>query len=88
MQKLFPDNKPVVRKYKTKEVTVTSFLQEKFSHVTWKCDKRIEAGCSKAKPGLLLDKESHVAIVEVDENSHDMYDFICEEKRMGEIWAM
>ncbi|MCP4269188.1 MAG: hypothetical protein GY777_27075 [Candidatus Brocadiaceae bacterium] len=25
-------------------------------------------------------------IVEVDENSHDMYDPTCEEKRMGEIW--
>ncbi len=26
-------------------------------------------------------------IVEVDENSHDVYDPTCEEKRMGEIWG-
>ncbi len=82
---MFPD-KPVARNYKTKETTVNSFLQEKFPDVTWKCDKRVEDGCSKRRPDFLLDMGSHVVIVEIDENSHGAYNPTCEEKRMGEIW--
>ncbi len=80
---LFPD-KHVARNYKTKENTVATFLKETFPDVTWKCDKRIENGCSKRRPDLLLDMGSHIVIVEVDENSHDVYDPTCEEKRMEE----
>ncbi len=63
------------------------FLKEKFPDVTWKCDKRVEDGCSRRRPGLLLDMGTHIVVVEVDENSHDVYDPTCEEKRLGEIWG-
>ncbi len=75
----------MARNYTTKENAVATFLKEKFPDVTWKCDKRVEDGCSKRRPDLLLDMESHIVIVEVDENSHDVYNPTCEEKRMGEI---
>ncbi len=83
---LFPD-KPVARNSKTKETTVATFLKEKFPDITWKCDKRVEDGCSRRRPDLLLDMGTHIVIVEVDENSHDGYDPTCEEKRLGEIWG-
>ncbi len=83
---LFPDE-PVARNYKTKENTVVTFLKEKFSDVTWKCDKKVEGGCSRRRPDLFLDMGSHIVIIEVDENSHDGYDPTCEEKRLGEIWG-
>ncbi len=51
---LFPDT-PVARNYKTKENTVATFLKEKFPDVTWKCDKRVENGCSRRRSGLLLE---------------------------------
>ncbi len=45
----------------------------------------VEGGCSKKRQDLLK-LESHILIVEVDENSHGVYDPTCEEKRMGEFW--
>ncbi|MCP4254876.1 MAG: hypothetical protein GY775_16020 [Candidatus Scalindua sp.] len=49
-------------------------------------DKTVEGRCFKRRPDLLLKLGSHILIVEVDENSHDVYDPTCEEKRMEEIW--
>ncbi len=83
---LFP-NEPVARNYMMKENHVATFLKEKFPNITWKCDKRVEDGCSRRRPDLLLDMGSHIVIVEVDENSHDGYDPTCEEKHLGEIWG-
>ncbi len=80
-------DKPVARSYKTKENTVATFLKEKFPNVTWKCDERVENGCSRRRPDLLLDMGSHIVLVEVDEHSHIGYDHTCEEKRLGEIWG-
>ncbi len=65
---------------------MVTFLQEKFPNVDWRWNKVVEGGCSKRRPDLLLDMGSHIVIVEVDKNSHDMHDPTCEEKRMGEIW--
>ncbi len=65
---------------------MTTFLEEKFPGLTWKCNRTVEGGCFKRRPNLLLDMGSHIVIVEVDKNSHDVYDPTCEEKRMGEIW--
>ncbi len=83
---LFP-NKPVARNYKTKENHVATFLKETFPDVAWKCDKRVENGCSRRRPDLHLDMGTHVVIVEVDKNSRNEYDPTCEEKRLGEIWG-
>ncbi len=64
---------------------MVTFLQDKFPNVDWSWNKMAEGGCSKRRPDL-LDMGSHIVIVEVNENSHDVYDPTCEEKRMGEIW--
>ncbi len=65
---------------------MVTFLQEKFPNVDWRWNKTVEGGCFKRRPDLLLKLGSHTVIVEVGENSHDVYDPTCEEKRMGEIW--
>jgi hypothetical protein len=81
---LFPD-KQVSRNYKTKERTVVEFILKIFSDFTWITDKKIQDGCSKRRPDLLLDLGYQVVIVEIDENQHNNYDCICENKRLMEI---
>ena len=81
---LFPD-KPIVRNYKTKEKDVVDKIKEKFPNFTWIHDKKIQNGCSKKRPDLLLDMGTHIIIVEIDENAHTNYDCSCENKRLMEI---
>ncbi len=81
---LFPDEKNA-RNYKAKESAVVTHLKEKFSGVTWACDKPVKDGRSKRRPDLFLDMGSHVLIVEVDEDQHKTYDCICEGQRLVEI---
>lgn len=81
---LFPEIE-VSRNYKTKEKGVAEKVLEAFPDFTWITDKRIEDGCSRRRPDLLLDMGSHIIIVEVDENQHNDYDCSCENKRLMEI---
>jgi len=81
---LFPD-KPITRNYKTKEKDVVDRILKLFPDFTWITDKKIQEGCSKRRPDLLLDMGSHVIIVEIDENAHTDYDCSCENKRLMEI---
>jgi len=81
---LFPD-KPTTFNYKTKEKSVVDFVMTHFGNFTWISDKRVNDGCSRRRPDLLLDMGSHVLIVEVDENQHNDYDCSCENKRLMEI---
>ena len=81
---LFPD-KPVARNYKTKEKIVTDFVLEKFKNVTIITDNKINDGCSKRRPDLLLDLGYQIIIVEIDENQHIDYDCSCENKRIMEL---
>jgi hypothetical protein len=81
---LFPD-KPVTRNYKTKEKDVVDRILNLFPNLTWICDKKVQDGCSKRRPDLLLDMGTHVIIVEIDENAHTDYDCSCENKRLMEI---
>ena len=81
---LFP-GEPVSRNYKTKECATTEFIKTTFSELTWKEDQRIEHGCSKRRPDLLLDLGYQVIIIEVDENQHNDYNCSCENVRMLEI---
>jgi hypothetical protein len=82
-----PENndKPVVRNYKTKEKDVADRIKQTFENFSWVADRRVEDGCSRRRPDLLLDMGSHVIIVEVDENKHSNYDCSCENKRIMEI---
>ena len=81
---LFPD-KPVARNYKTKEKNVTDFITINFQNLNWITDKKINDGCSRRRPDLLLDLGYQVLIVEIDENQHIDYDCSCENKRMMEL---
>ena len=81
---LFPDQ-PNTRNYKTKEKDVVDRVIQKFPNFVWIADKKIEGGCSKRRPDLLLDYGSHIIIIEVDENKHTDYDCSCENKRLMEI---
>jgi hypothetical protein len=78
---LFPD-KPNVRNYKTKEKAAADYVLEQFPDFTWVTDKRIQDGCSKKRPDLLLDLGYQVIVVEIDENQHESYDCSCENKRL------
>ncbi len=75
----------VSRNYKTKENNVVQRVLEKYPDFNWIADKKIQDGCSKRRPDLLLDFGSHVIIVEVDENKHTTYDCSCQNKRLMEI---
>ena len=81
---LFPD-KPVTRNYKTKEYTVVEFVKSIFTNFDWKTDKKIDGGCSKRRPDLLLDLGYQIIIIEIDENQHINYDCSCENKRIMEL---
>ena len=45
----------------------------KFSNVTWRFDKTINGGSSKRRPDILCELETHVLIIEVDEDRHIAY---------------
>ncbi len=83
---LFPDE-PNTRNYKTKEKAVIDYILEQFplSKYTWISDKRIQDGCSRRRPDLLLDLGYQIIVIEVDENQHQDYDCSCENKRLMEL---
>ena len=82
-----PENKdkPNTRNYKTKEKDVVDRITQSFTHFTWVADKKVQDGCSRRRPDLLLDMGTHIIIVEVDENKHNDYDCSCEHKRLMEL---
>jgi hypothetical protein len=82
-----PENqdKPAMRNYKTKEKDVVDRITQTFTNFTWVADKKVQDGCSRRRPDLLLDMGFHIIIVEVDENKHTDYDCSCENKRLMEL---
>ena len=80
----FPD-KPIAKNYKSKETAVVEYIKTEFPNFTWIADKKVQDGCSKKRPDLLLDLGDQVVIVEVDENQHTDYDCSCENKRLMEL---
>ena len=80
----FPD-KPISKNYKTKELEVVEYITKTFPQYTWITDKKVQDGCSKRRPDLLLDMGDQVIIIEIDENQHLDYDCSCENKRLMEI---
>jgi hypothetical protein len=81
---LFPDEK-VCRNYKTKEKHVSDFIKKNNPDTKIITDKMIENGCSRRRPDIMIDLQTHVIIVEIDENQHESYDSSCENKRIMEI---
>jgi hypothetical protein len=81
---LFPNEK-VSRNYKTKEYAVVEYITTTFQTLDWVSDKKIQDGCSRKRPDLLLDLGYHIIIIEIDENQHIDYDCSCENKRLMEL---
>ena len=81
---MFPD-KTVSRNYKTREYYVVDFVKATYSDLSWKSDKKVENGCSRRRPDLLLDLGYQMLIVEIDERQHIDYDCSCENKRLMEL---
>lgn len=77
----FPE-KEISRNYKTKELAVADYVKAIFQNYTWVNDKKVQDGCSRYRPDLLLDMATHIIIIEVDENKHTNYDCSCENKRL------
>jgi hypothetical protein len=63
-------------------------IREKYSELemTIRFDKKIDGGCSNKRPDIFIDCLTHVVISELDENQHDKYDKICENKRIMELF--
>ena len=51
---LFPDE-PNSRNYKTKEKDVVDRITKRYTNFTWFADKKVQDGCSRRRPDLLLD---------------------------------
>ncbi len=81
---LFPDQE-ITRNYKTKEKDVVDRIKNIFPDFSWVHDKKIQDGCSRRRPDLLLDIGTHIIIIEIDENKHNDYNCICEHKRLMEL---
>lgn len=87
---LFPGEK-ISYNYKTKQNDVTHFIvnnkdNKDLPECKWISDKIISGGCSKRRPDLFADLITHSVIIEIDENKHNDYDQICENKRTMEIF--
>ena len=80
---LFPDE-PMARNHKTKENLVADFVIENFPDFEWKCDKKVQYGCSRKRPDLYCDFGSHVVVIETDEDKHSGYS--CENLRTMTIF--
>ena len=81
---MFPD-KPVTRNYKTKEFAVVEHIKTKYPEFTWIADKKVQDGCSKRRPDLLLDLGYQIINLEVDENQHKTSGYNCENKRIMQL---
>ena len=80
----FPNEK-ISKNYRIKEKLVVDYIKEQFNEYTWIFDKVIQGGCSKKRPDAFLDIGSHVIIIEIDENAHEDYQVICENRRIMEL---
>ena len=83
---LYPDH-PLSRNYKTKELMVVEFIKDNFPDFEFTFDQKIQGGCSRRRPDIYLELETHCIIIEVDENQHIDYDTLCEERRINDLYS-
>jgi len=81
---IFPLEK-VSRNYRTKEKAVSDFIETAFPQHKFVINRKIYGGISKNRPDALLNKDTHILIIEIDENQHENYDCNCEMNRIGQI---
>jgi hypothetical protein len=83
---LFPD-KPASRNFKVKEKHIFDTVLKLLPVNLILSRDKIVGGCSKRRPDLMIDMESHWICIENDENSHRNYDISCENKRIMELYT-
>lgn len=81
---LHPDD-PKIRNYKVKEQAFTTQLAKLYPNAI--LDKRVEGGCSKRRPDCMIERYSHVIIIEIDEAQHMGYDSTCEIQRINDLYT-
>jgi hypothetical protein len=76
------------RHYKLKEHILRDELRSHFKDhcIDLFFDKRVEGGCSRRKPDVLIDCLLFSIVIECDEFQHKQYDSTCEHKRMMELF--
>jgi hypothetical protein len=79
----YPDS-PLSVNYKVKERYLFDEVKKRFSDVNMRINKKIDGGCSRRKPDILIDKNIFSIIIECDENQHENYE--CENKRNMELF--
>ncbi|KAI3432559.1 hypothetical protein D9Q98_004108 [Chlorella vulgaris] len=75
------------RRQRVRENQVAAFLSN--SGFQWsKWNKQLgEPACGRYRPDFVYSLDTHVVIVEVDEDQHSTYDQSCERKRMLDIFS-
>ena len=81
-----PDS-PITTCFKIKEKHMVDFINEHFANYTISHDKTIDGGCSKRRPDVLIERYTHVVIIECDEEQHKSYDTTCETQRINDIYT-
>lgn len=74
-------------RYRHKEWYINDFLKENIEDIEFTHNKKIDGGSSKRRPDWFYDCKTHSIIIECDENGHNAYDNICENKRICEIFG-
>lgn len=81
---------PLKFNFRTKELRLVKFVQGIVNkHENIKIiaeDKRVPGGCSIRRPDCAIDCNTHIVIVECDENQHGSYDATCDNKRTMQIF--
>jgi len=81
---LYP-NEPISRNYRIKEKYMVEYIKTEFQYEKLILDSSLK-GCSKRRPDIFIDKLTHGIIIECDENQHEYYDNICDNKRLMDIF--
>ena len=85
-RKLYPEHGASIN-YRTKEFMVVDFIKDSFPYLEFKFNKTIIGGCSKNRPDIYLELQTHCLIIEIDENQHNNYDTNCEAQRINDIYS-
>jgi len=78
-----------VRYARSEELAVLRYVAEQFAGRGWGelvSDRKVAGGCSLRRPDILIDFNTHVLIVEVDEHQHNSSAYSCDNKRKMELF--
>ena len=85
--KLHPEKKTTRRNHRVKEFSVVKFVKENFPEIGWVHNKRLNVGNTKYRPDLQYEFDTHILLIEIDENQHVAYDHGYDDERVNGISA-